>query len=184
MCSEPGFINVLDPIGRPASDRAELKAAPRLPSDLRGTRVAIIDNRINGMSVLAERLAGILGAAGAEVVHAPIPQFPPIESFTPKVLDSLLGPVDLVIIGLGNCGSCTTWDARFGGVVMARCPAVQVVTKPFVPLAEAAARNAGYRDVPTAVLPGPDVSDWGDAGVADAMARLVVDAIARPSASC
>ena len=179
MCFDPATVSVLDPIGRPRVDPSTLTRAPRPTRDMVGARVTIVDNRMNGMDVLTRELVRILAAEfRASVRHAEMPHFPPIHSFTSEAVTDLFGGADLVLVGLGNCGSCTTWDARVAAIAMAHAPVLQIVTEPFLPLALSATRTTGFADPPLAVLPGPDVTQWTEGPALEAAARRVLAAIA------
>jgi hypothetical protein len=174
MCNEPDMIPVLDPFGRSAIDPSTLLSAPRARAFPR-MRLVIIDNQITGMAQLAAAItANMSEALSAVCRHVRVAHFPAIDSYTDEALAEMLTDADMVVVGLGNCGSCTTWNCRLGGLLMRRVPTLQVVAVPFEGLAKAASRSAGYHDVPLAVLPESNVSDLSDAAGAAAAAAIVV----------
>jgi hypothetical protein len=70
--------------------------------------------------------------------------------------DAFIADVDVVVSGLGNCGSCTCWTVRDAAAGLnAGRPTVAVVTEAFVPLATALAANEGSPGLRLLVLPYP-----------------------------
>jgi Fe-S cluster biogenesis protein NfuA len=58
--------------------------------------------------------------------------------------DAFVGSVDVIISGLANCGSCTSWSVKDGLNALNRgLPAVVAVTEHFVDLARTLATDAG-----------------------------------------
>jgi uncharacterized protein YigA (DUF484 family) len=70
--------------------------------------------------------------------------------------ESMLSRADVVISGLGNCGSCTYWTVRDALTAAGRgLPTVAVATEHFAPLAELLAADGGRPGLRLAVLPYP-----------------------------
>jgi hypothetical protein len=73
-----------------------------------------------------------------------------------KELEAFLGRVDACIVGLANCGSCTSWTIHDALAADARgLPTTAVVTDQFVDLAKALTRRAGRSGLRLHVLPYP-----------------------------
>jgi len=73
-----------------------------------------------------------------------------------KHIDELAATVDCAIVGLGTCGSCTTFTVKDAVVVEQReKPAVAVVTEEFAAHGHNVATHLGHRDLAFLVLPYP-----------------------------
>lgn len=134
----------------PASRPIELPAEVR---SLSGVRVGILTNRWRSMDHIARYIAKVLpaehGAASVRVEAVPING-----GASDKILDSVAADVDLAIVGLANCGSCTAWSVHDQIALIKRgVPAYVVVTERFVGLARVSRRSNGAPDAPMIVLP-------------------------------
>ena len=68
--------------------------------------------------------------------------------------DAFVGGVDVVVSGLGNCGSCTSWSVRDGLTALNRgLPAVVAVTEQFETLARRLSADLGRPGLRLTVLP-------------------------------
>ena len=73
-----------------------------------------------------------------------------------KELQTFLEGLDVAIVGLGTCGSCTMWTMHDALAAADRgIPTVAVVTEHFAPLARTFAERGGRPDLPLYVLPYP-----------------------------
>jgi hypothetical protein len=73
-----------------------------------------------------------------------------------KELQAFLADLDVAIVGLGTCGSCTMWTMHDALAAADRgIPTVAVVTEHFAPLARMFAERGGRPDLPLYVLPYP-----------------------------
>jgi hypothetical protein len=73
-----------------------------------------------------------------------------------KELQAFLEGLDVAIVGLGTCGSCTMWTMHDALAAADRgIPTVAVVTEHFAPLARTFAERGGRPDLPLFVLPYP-----------------------------
>lgn len=71
-------------------------------------------------------------------------------------LDEFLGSIDAAIVGLANCGSCTSWTIHDALAAAARdIPTVAVCTSHFEDLAHNLARRGGRSGLRLQVLPYP-----------------------------
>jgi len=87
-----------------------------------------------------------------------------------RELDAFTDAIDIAIVGLGNCGSCTGWtihDALFAA--KKDLPTTAVLTRHFEQLGEALARRGGRSGLRRFILPYP----------LDVLPRTEVEAIAR-----
>lgn len=144
---------IMDPTGRAqrATD-AGLELAPR-PAALRGARIGLLENGKQNARLFLEELADVLRERhGAEpvivrrktVITEPAP---------PEIAAELLEASDVVITGVGDCGSCSA-SAVHDGVIFERAgtPAAVICSDAFVATADAMAEvqgAPGYRYLTT-----------------------------------
>ena len=94
-----------------------------------------------GAEVKFWRSAGRTGISGARLA---------------KSLDAFLDSVDVVVVGLGNCGSCTGWTIRDALTAAAKgLPTTAIVTDNFKGLGQNLARRGGRSGLRLHVLPYP-----------------------------
>jgi hypothetical protein len=145
---------ILDPTGQDTRVRAagEFTLAPRRPS-LRGARVGLLINtKRNAGLFLSEVGKLLMEAHGAASVMArtklafaqPVPR---------EMLDELTSECDVVVTGIGDCGSCSA-SAVTDGIMLERAgvPAAVICSDAFGASADAIAglRGApGYRYLTT-----------------------------------
>ena len=73
-----------------------------------------------------------------------------------KHIEELAGTVECAIVGLGTCGSCTTFTIKDSVVVEAKeKPVVAIVTEEFEVHGHNVARHLGHGDLKVLVLPYP-----------------------------
>ncbi|HCX14777.1 MAG TPA: hypothetical protein DGZ24_05625 [Rhodospirillaceae bacterium] len=73
-----------------------------------------------------------------------------------KSLDDFLESIDVAIVGLGNCGSCTGWTIRDALTAAAKgLPTTAIVTDNFKDLGQNLARRGGRSGLRIHVLPYP-----------------------------
>lgn len=71
-------------------------------------------------------------------------------------LNAFLASIDVAVIGLANCGSCTSWTIHDALVAAGRClPTVAVATAHFEDLARNLARRGGRSGLRVHILPYP-----------------------------
>jgi hypothetical protein len=71
-------------------------------------------------------------------------------------LATFLSGIDIAIVGLGTCGSCTMWTVHDALAAVAQgIPTLAVVTEHFAALARHLATREGHPDLPIYVLPYP-----------------------------
>ncbi len=73
-----------------------------------------------------------------------------------KELDGFLGSIDIAVVGLGNCGSCTGWTIRDALAAAGRgLPTTAVCTEVFEELGRNLARRGGRSGLRIHILPYP-----------------------------
>ena len=156
------FSAMIDPTGRPAT-RAEATVLAARKPDLRGSRVGLLANvKRNAEQFLDEVGTLLRGEHGAaEVVRRkklsitdPVPT---------EILNDLVASCDVVVVGVGDCGSCSASAVADGlALEAAGIPAVVICSDAFAVTADAMAALQGapgyhYVLTPHPVAPlGPD----------------------------
>jgi hypothetical protein len=73
-----------------------------------------------------------------------------------KALDEFLGSIDIAVVGLGNCGSCTGWTIRDALAAAAHgLPTTAICTEVFAELGHNLAQRGGRSGLRIHVLPYP-----------------------------
>lgn len=174
---------IMDPTGRTQGETsAGLALAPRR-GDLSGATVGLLENGKQNARLFLEEVAGVLrdrhGVGEVtlrrkEVFSAPAP---------PELVDEMSAAADVVVIGVGDCGSCSA-SAIADGVLFERhgTPAAVICSDAFVATADAMAdvqQAPGYSYVttphPVAGLTPAQVHDRA-AQVASQVAELLAEA--------
>lgn len=147
---------ILDPTGRArtAAVVGETKLAER-SAGLAGARIGLLENTKQNAELLLTELAELLrtehGAAGVEVLRTKRVFAQPAP---PELLAEFTGRCDVVVTGVGDCGSCSA-SAVADGLLFeqAGLPAAVICSDAFVATADAMAElrgDPGYRYVTTA----------------------------------
>jgi hypothetical protein len=154
------------------------KKAPRL-SGFNGVTVGLLDNNKPGATVILKHLGELLRERGAgEVVYwrKSLPSGP-----SPYVKEAGTR-CDLVISGLGDCGSCSSWSLRDAlEVELLGRPTVTLVSEPFKKLIHVEAEALGIPDLPVLTVPHPvatrtdaELTKWADGLFESVVKSLVV----------
>jgi len=180
---------IMDPTGQAARMETAMQLATR-PTELSGKTVGLLDNGKQNAGRFVDELGKVLveryGVGSVVVRKKPVATVDAPQ----ELLEDLHGAVDLVVIGVGDCGSCSA-AAVADGIALERLgtPTAVVCTESFKATADAMAgvRGApGYRYAtvahPMAGLPGDQVRARAE-GVADEVVSLLVDAAVRRGAA-
>jgi hypothetical protein len=184
------FDSIIDPTIGPAADarRAPAALAGR-PDSLSGLRLGLLANIKRNAEEFLDQVGRVLTERhGVSAVMAR--KKPDITSTAPEaMLDDLRAGCDVVVIGVGDCGSCSA-SAVADGIILeqAGVPAVVVCTDAFTASADAMARVRGvpgYRYLtvphPMANLSPDGVRDKAAAAVPGIVAMLTSPAMAAAS---
>lgn len=134
---------ILDPTGQSARAEEALRLAAR-PADLKGRTVGLVDNGKQNAGVfisqLAEELKARYGVGEVVVRKKPIATL----EAPAELLQELSDQTDVVMIGVGDCGSCSA-AAVADGVALERLgtPTSVVCTESFKATADAMASLKG-----------------------------------------
>ena len=184
------FDSVIDPTLGPARDAANAPTAlADRPESLSGLRLGLLANiKRNAEPFLAE--VGHLLAEQHGVAEILATKKPDITNTAPEeILNDLRAGCDVVVIGVGDCGSCSA-SAVADGIILEQSglPAVVVCTDAFTASADAMAglRGApGYRYLtiphPMANLTPDGVRDRAAAAVPGIVGMLTRRAMAATS---
>ncbi len=147
---------ILDPTGTVTSKAAAAKAAaPRAPrlASLEGKRVGLLINTKTNARPFLEEVGRLL----EEKYHVTLSKRTKVNFAVPEpedVIKELVTGNDVVITGVGDCGSCSAAAAADGVVLeSAGIPVAAIITESFIPTADAMAalRGApGYKYATTA----------------------------------
>jgi hypothetical protein len=146
------FSAMIDPTAGPATRARATVLAARKP-DLRGTKVGLLANVkrnaeqfLDEVGVLLQREHGAAGVVRRKKMSItdPVP---------PDILADLVAECDVVVVGVGDCGSCSASAVADGlALEAAGIPAVVVCTDAFRVTADAMAAlqgSPGYHYVQT-----------------------------------
>lgn len=174
---------IMDPTGRTHTEASAGLALASRRGDLSGATVGLLENGKQNARLFLEEVAGVLRdrygigevtLRRKEVFSAPAP---------PELVDEMSAASDVVVIGVGDCGSCSA-SAIADGVLFERhgTPAAVICSDAFVATADAMAevqQAPGYSYVttphPVAGLSGAQVHDRAEQ-VASEVADLLAEA--------
>jgi hypothetical protein len=172
---------ILDPTGAVSSSAAK-PAAPRAPrtKSLQGKRVGLLINTKQNARPFLEEVGRLL----QEKYDVTLTQRVKVNFAVPEpenVIKEIVADNDVVITGVGDCGSCSAAAAADGVVLEAAgLPVAAIITDSFIPTADAMAalRGApGYKYAttahPVAVLTEDKVKERAAQVLDDVVALLV-----------
>ncbi len=147
-------------VRRPTAPPAGDVSAPtfRLDRPLTGLTIGLRTDRAwRSWQLIASRWEELLRRDGAETIAVETgAQIGDPGSSDRKHIDELAATVDAAIVGLGTCGSCTTFTIKDSvAIEAAGRPVVAVVCEEFVVHARNVARHVGHGDLSVLVLPYP-----------------------------
>ena len=173
---------ILDPTGSVTS-KAAMAAAPRAhrPASLKGARVGLLINTKQNARPFLEEVGRLL----EEKYDVTLTKRTKVNFAVPEpenVIKELIADNDVIITGVGDCGSCSAAAAADGVVLeSAGVPVAAIITDSFIPTADAMAalRGApGYKyattEHPVAVLTEDKVKQRA-AQVLDDVVALLID---------
>ncbi len=147
-------------VRRPTAPPAGEVSAPtfRLDRPLRGLTIGLRTDRAwRSWQHIASRWEELLQRDGAQTIAVETgAQIGDPASSDRKHVDELAASVDAAIVGLGTCGSCTTYTIKDSVAIEDyERPVVAVVCEEFVVHAHNVARHVGHGDLNVLVLPYP-----------------------------
>jgi hypothetical protein len=174
---------ILDPTG--ATKGTAKPAAPRAkrPASLKGARVGLLINTKQNAAPFLHEVGRLLveNYGVASVTHRTKLNFAVPES--DDVIKEMAAEADVIVTGVGDCGSCSAAAAADGVVFEAAgLPAAVIVTESFRATTEAMAELRGAPGFPYATTQHPvavlteDKVKERAAGVMDAVVALLTDA--------
>ena len=154
--SPSGTIWVRRPTAAPAGDVSA--PAFQLGRPIAGLTIGLRTDRAwRSWQHIAERWEQWLQRDGARTIAVETgAQIGDPASSDRKQVDELAALVDAAIVGLGTCGSCTTYTIKDSVAIEEHHkPVVAVVCEEFIVHAENVARHVGHGDLKVLVLPYP-----------------------------
>ena len=184
------YDSIIDPTLGPAADseRGPMVLAGR-PENLSGLRLGLLANtKRNAEQFLDEVGKLLVDQHGVTTVLAR--KKPDITNTAPEpILDDLRAGCDIVVVGVGDCGSCSA-SAVADGIILEQSdiPAAVICTYAFTASADAMARVRGVPGYPYLAVPHPmanltpeGVRDKATAAVPGIVAMLTGRAMAAAS---
>jgi hypothetical protein len=141
--------------------RVDPSSTPLCPpaGALRGRRVGLRrDSFWLCWDYITDEWASMLKEDGADVTiwRAPVGKGDKAAALGSEGYDRFLTDIDIAVIGLCNCGSCSMWAVHDTVGALARMlPTVTVVTEQFEPLVRMLGRQRGYPELRIELLPYP-----------------------------
>jgi hypothetical protein len=146
---------------------------------LHGCKVGLLDNNKPGAAVILRRLGARLAENGASEVHLWAKSLPSGPS--PYVTEAVKR-TDVLISGVGDCGSCSSWSLRdaLEAELLGR-PTVTLVSEPFFSLVTLEAEALGIPGMNILSLPHPlaTLAEARLEAIADYLFDRVVEALVR-----
>lgn len=148
---------LLDPTGMDAREN-DATLAPR-PAGLRGLTVGLLDNTKPNTTMFLEKVGALLEGseeiAGTRLYTKDYFGTP----VKPDLLAQIVDEVDVVVTGVGDCGSCSAATVA-DGILFERAgvPAVSIVSDAFYPSGRAMAAVQGFPGFEFHAVPHPFAS--------------------------
>jgi len=172
------FDRILDPTLGPAGDARHRTALSARPGDLAGLRLGLLVNTKRNAAEFVEEVSAVLAAEHGmtPVITRTKPSI--VHPAPAEMLEELREASDVVVVGVGDCGSCSA-SAIADGLQLeaAGIPAVVIISDAFRVSADAMADlqgTAGYQYVAT---PHP-VANLSRAGLRDRAAAATPEIVA------
>jgi hypothetical protein len=180
--SEAMFPAMIDPTAGPASRTGATVLAARKPQ-LRGSRVGLLANTKRNAEQFLDEVGALLRQEHdvADLVRRKKKSI--TDPVPPDILADLVASCDAVVVGVGDCGSCSASAVADGlALEAAGVPAVVVCTEAFQVSADAMAAlqgSPGYHYVrtahPVAPLTAAELSERATAALPEIVATLTTD---------
>lgn len=162
------------------------RPAPRI-ADLGGTRIALLDNTKRNAAEILDAVGERIGQTESDVRLGRRTKTQFAQPLDAATLDELTSSFDVIVIGVGDCGSCSAASVADAIALENRgTPTAVIVTDVFEATARAMADLLGAEDFPFIVTPHPianltpdDIVERGDALAQPVISRLVARAAER-----
>jgi hypothetical protein len=173
------FSAMIDPTAGPATRTGGTALAARKP-DLRGSRVGLLANTKRNAEQFLDEVGALLRQEHHVVDLVRRKKKSITDPVPPDILADLVATCDVVVVGVGDCGSCSASAVADGlALEAAGVPAVVVCTEAFKVSADAMAAlqgNPGYHYVrtphPVAPLTPPELRERAAAALPGIVATL------------
>lgn len=177
------FSAMIDPTGRPATGARATVLAARKP-DLRGRRVGLLANVKRNAEQFLDEVGTLLQQEHGAVGVVRRKKLSITDPVPPEIRAELVATCDVVVVGVGDCGSCSASAVADGlALEAAGVPAVVICSDAFGVTADAMAAlqgSPGYRYVqtphPVAPLGPGELHDRAVAALPEIVATLTTQA--------
>ncbi len=172
------FDSIIDPTLGPAADARGRTALAARPGDLPGLRLGLLANTKRNAGDFVEEVAALLesGHGVRTVLTRTKPSI--VHPAPPEMLAELRAECDVVVVGVGDCGSCSA-SAIADGLQLeaAGVPTVVVVSDAFRVSADAMAELQGTTGYQYVTTPHP-VANLSREGLRDRAAAATPEIVA------
>lgn len=173
------FVAMIDPTAGPATRARATVLAPRQP-DLRGRRVGLLANVKRNAEQFLDEVGALLRQEHGATTLVRRKKLSITDPVPPEILTDLVASCDVVVVGVGDCGSCSALAVADGlALETAGVPAVVVCSDAFGVTADAMATlqgSPGYHYVttphPVAPLAAPELHERAVAALPEIVATL------------
>jgi hypothetical protein len=174
------FDAMIDPTGSTTATTGPTPLAPR-PADLRGRTVGLLANTKQNAERFLDDVGDLLRGRHDVAGLVRRTKLSITDTVPPDMLAELVEQCDVVVVGVGDCGSCSASAVADGlALEAAGVPAAVICTEAFAVSADAMATvqgNPGYSYVrtahPVAPLDGPDVRKRAEEALPEIVASLI-----------
>jgi hypothetical protein len=172
------YDSIIDPTLGPAADARGRTALATRPGDLSGLRLGLLANTKRNAGDFVEEVAELLESQHGvrKVLVRTKPSI--VHPAPPEMLEELRAECDVVVVGVGDCGSCSA-SAVADGLQLeeAGIPAVVIVSDAFRVSADAMAALQGTEGYQYVTTPHP-VANLSREGVRARAAAAVPEIVA------
>jgi hypothetical protein len=172
------YTSIIDPTLGPAADARGRTALATRPGDLSGLRLGLLANTKRNAEDFVEAVAALLEAdyGVKKVLVRKKPSI--VNPAPPEMLEELRAECDVVVVGVGDCGSCSA-SAVADGLQLeeAGIPAVVIVSDAFRVSANAMATLQGTEGYQYVTTPHP-VANLSHEGITQRATAVVPEIVA------
>jgi hypothetical protein len=181
------FDSILDPtVGAPTDTGGGPTRLAQRPADLAGLRLGLLVNTKRNADVFLEELATLLAERYGTTTVLTRTKPSIVHPAPPEMLDELRSGCDVVVVGVGDCGSCSASAVADGlQLEAAGVPAAVICSDAFRVSADAMARLQGSPGYGYVTTPHP-VASLSREGVRERAERAlaeIVPMLTRPVAA-
>ncbi|WP_136710025.1 UGSC family (seleno)protein [Agromyces sp. H66] len=150
------IAEMIDPTKRPRIESAATPASAGRPRSLDGLRIGLLGNTKRNADLILDAVGAQLARRADAVTLVPRTKTQFAMPLPVDLIEELIRECDVVVIGVGDCGSCSA-SAVADGIALERVgiPTAVVCTDAFVDPSAAMAGLKGAPDFPFLLTPHP-----------------------------